>query len=316
MIREDNNDAIWVIFGHAKFHIPDPATLTRLYPATAVVQVFAGCLAGIANAPANGTLLRDDNGAIWVIFGRAKFHVPDLMTFGRLYGAEPVCHVWNGAVDGLANIPADGTMLREENGAVWIIFGGAKFHVPDLATLSRLYVNLPIWQVWTGALNAIPDIPIDRTLLREENGTVWVIYGGAKFHVPYSDPATLNHFFPYMPIHQLWNGAVGPISTVPAEGTLLLDDTETPWAILGSAKFRVPSYLNLQSFFHGAVFGLLPWSGALGSISLIPRDGYLIREFSNPQVYVIQGGRKVPTQPPAGAAVAIIWDGGLSQVPG
>ena len=306
LLREDNAAAIWVILGHAKFHVPDPTTLARLY-GTTVVQVFNGCLAGIATAPANGTLLREENGAVRVIFGQAKFQVPDPGTLNRLYKSEPICQVWNGALDTVANIPVDGTMLREENGAVWVIFGQAKFQVPDPATLGRLYANVPVFPVWTGALDAIPSVPMDGTLLHEENsGKVWIIYGGAKFRVTYGGPP---------PSHPLWDGAVDPIPTIPVDGTLVTDETNKGWAILGGAKFPVPDYVNLQSFFPGAVFAYLAWQGTVDPIPLIPKDGYLIREFSNPQVYVIQGGRKVPTVPPPGAVVAKIWDGALSQIP-
>ena len=44
----------------------------------------------------------------------------------------------------------DGTLLREENGAIWVVFGGARFHVPDMATLNRLYGGKPVSQLWDG----------------------------------------------------------------------------------------------------------------------------------------------------------------------
>ena len=61
-------------------------------------------------------------------------------------------------------------LLRDDSGAIWVIFGGPKFHVPDVPTLERLYGGVPIDELWNGAPNQIPDIPVDRTLLREETG--------------------------------------------------------------------------------------------------------------------------------------------------
>ena len=112
--------------------------------------------------PRDGTLLREENGAIWVIYGGAKFHVPDPGTLSRVFGNTPWYQLWNGALDAIPTMPGDGTLLREENGAIWVIYGGAKFHVPDPATLVRLYGATPWRQVWNGALNAIPAIPVDR----------------------------------------------------------------------------------------------------------------------------------------------------------
>ena len=204
----------------------------------------------------NGSLLREDNGAIWVIFGGARFHVPDPATLNRLFGGQPITAVPAGVVNGIPTIPVNGTLLREENGAIWVIFGGAKFHVPDPATLNRLFGGQPIFQLWDGALNGIPTAPIDGTLLREENGAIWVIFGGARFHVP--DPATLNRLF------------------------------------------------------GGQLFQL--WNGAPSGIPLIPVDGTLLREESSTQVFLIQGGHKVPV-PNAVGLVHVLWNGALSQIP-
>src|SRR5271157_2431844 len=62
----------------------------------------------------NGALLREANGAIWVVFGGARFHVPDMPTLNRLYRGKPVINVATGGVNGLATTPVDGTLLREE----------------------------------------------------------------------------------------------------------------------------------------------------------------------------------------------------------
>ena len=61
-------------------------------------------------------------------------------------------------------------MLHEETtGKVFVIFGGAKFHVPDWPTLNRLFPGFLLRPLWGGALDKIPDRPADGTLLREEN---------------------------------------------------------------------------------------------------------------------------------------------------
>jgi hypothetical protein len=111
--------------------------------------------------------------------------------------------VATGGVNGLATIPVDGTLLREENGAIWVVFGGARFHVPDPATLARLYGGKPIDQLWNGGPEILGTIPVDGTLLREETSTqVYVIQGGHK--VPTQPP------YP-TPVGVLWTGALAQI---------------------------------------------------------------------------------------------------------
>jgi hypothetical protein len=147
--------------------------------------------------------LREDSGAIWVIFGDAKFHVPDLQTLDRLYRGKPVRAVLSNSMNDIPNVPIDHTLLREENGAIWVVFGGAKFRVPDMQTLARFYSGMPVRQLWNGALDNIPMIPGDNTLFQEEpDPQVYVIHNGHKI------PAQGN---PTGPIVNLWQGALNQI---------------------------------------------------------------------------------------------------------
>jgi hypothetical protein len=114
-----------------------------------------------------------------------------------------VSQLWNGGPETVPTIPADGTLLREENGAIWVVFGGARFLVLNPATLARLYGGKPVSQLWNGGPETIPTIPADGTLLREEASTqVYVIQGGRK--VPVQPP------YPG-PVDVLWKGALSQI---------------------------------------------------------------------------------------------------------
>ncbi len=116
-----------------------------------------------------------------------------------LYKGVNVRRILKGTLDGIPRVPVDGTLLREENGAVWVICGGGKFHVPDLATLSRLFLNIPLHQLWNGALNDLPTVPHDDTLLREESTSqIYVILNGNKKRLESSDVAGQ--------VHILWDG--------------------------------------------------------------------------------------------------------------
>jgi hypothetical protein len=280
LLREESG-AVYVIAGGVKFHVPDPATLNRLFNPNTIRQLWIGALDGIPAIPRDGTLLRDTAGAIYVIEGGAKFHVPDPATLHRLFGSAGIHQLWDGALDAIPSIPGDRTLLREESGAIYVVAGGAKFHVPDPATLNRLFDPNAIRQLWDGALNDIPTIPRDGTLLREESGAIYVIAGAAKFHVP--DPATLNRLFDTSTIRQLWDGALNDIPTIPRDGTLLREESGTIHVIAGGAKFRVR---------RGFVTGFEQlWNGAVDLLPTIPHDGTLLREESGPIHFIINGKR-------------------------
>jgi hypothetical protein len=57
--------------------------------------------------------------------------------------------------------------------------GGAKFHVPDPPTLNRLYPGQPIHGVWDAAVDDLPSVPIDGTVVGEE-ASVYRISGEKK----------------------------------------------------------------------------------------------------------------------------------------
>lgn len=178
-VIQNSNGEIWVIYGKARFHVPDAATLERLFPGTQIRKT-TGSLDDIPQIPADGTLLREEDGTTWVIYGSARFHVPDPLILRMIFGLSTVNQVWNHAVDDIPLIPADGTLLREHNGTIWVIFGGAKFHVPDSTTLNRIYTGIGVIQLWDGAADAIPGVPADGSFFREEDGKVWGIWLGPR----------------------------------------------------------------------------------------------------------------------------------------
>ena len=97
----------------------------------------------------------------------------------------------------------NGDLVREANGAIWVIFGGARFHVPDPATLNRLYPGKSVINVATGGVNGFSTVPVDGTLLREESSTqVYIVQGGSKVPTQPPYPGT---------VQLLWTGALAQI---------------------------------------------------------------------------------------------------------
>jgi hypothetical protein len=106
----------------------------------------------------------------------------------------------------------DGSVLREESRAeVYVIFGNAKFHVPDEATLSRLYGGWPAVRVVAdGALAAVDSVPDDGTLLREElSAPVWRMESGQKRHV--TSPTVLSRVGGWERVRIVPDNALTPI---------------------------------------------------------------------------------------------------------
>jgi hypothetical protein len=86
-----------------------------------------------------------------------------------------------------SGIPDDGTLLKEPlNPAVYIVYGGAKFHIPseeEFVALGFSWGGIRV--VPDGELLRIPDVPHDGTLLKERSRPeVYVMRGSRKSHIP------------------------------------------------------------------------------------------------------------------------------------
>ncbi|HMJ13498.1 MAG TPA: hypothetical protein VK524_18895 [Polyangiaceae bacterium] len=96
----------------------------------------------------------------------------------------------------------------------------------------------------------------DGTLLRDEGGTVWVILGGAKFAVP--DAKTRERLFAGQACVPVWSSAIDAISSVPADGTLLREESNSQvYVTLGGVKHKVTACVDPAHVL---------WAGALAKI--------------------------------------------------
>ncbi len=102
----------------------------------------------LATRLGDGTLLCDERGTLWVVFGGGRFEVPTRPIADRLFGRAPI-HVPSSALGQLGTLPRDGTLLREEDDArVYVMLGGTKHKVT--ACIDPAHV------LWAGALDDIP----------------------------------------------------------------------------------------------------------------------------------------------------------------
>ena len=88
VLRETSDPTVYVIFSNAKFWVPDPQTLERLYGGWGVVRVAAdGALGGLDSVPDDGTLIKEEHDPfVWRIEGGQKRHVTTPSVLARFGG--------------------------------------------------------------------------------------------------------------------------------------------------------------------------------------------------------------------------------------
>jgi endonuclease/exonuclease/phosphatase family metal-dependent hydrolase len=109
----------------------------------------------------------------------------------------------------------DGSLLRERSAsAIHVVAGGARFEVPDMDALNRLYFSgEAVNVVDDGALAELPLLPCDGTALREEQDLVpWLVGGGLRHAM---SPAEVIAYGGWDYIFTLHTGALGQIPIAP-----------------------------------------------------------------------------------------------------
>lgn len=88
IVREISRPEVYVIVGDAKFWIPDPPTLFRLYGGWAAVRVVPdGTLTNVTSLPKEGTILREEHAPhVWRIEGAQKRHIATPTVLARYGG--------------------------------------------------------------------------------------------------------------------------------------------------------------------------------------------------------------------------------------
>jgi hypothetical protein len=280
LLRAIPSNRYFVFFGGARFQVPNDATRTALYgsqPAWDISDQYADSLTD--NTPRDGTLLRDSsNGWVYVVFKGARFHVPNETVLKDLYCPsypQVRCSgdLWHDAVIGIPDVIPDETILHDaSDGRVYVIVGGARFHIPDETVLYGLYCEA--WcagTLWHDAISAIPASPRDGTLVHDvSSGAVHVTFGGARFHVP--DEQTLSAL--YCPTYpqpgcwtDLWHAGAESIPVVPAEDTILREQPDPKvFSVCAGERWWIPSeqVFNANGYQWGKL-GVL-WPGALSSL--------------------------------------------------
>ena len=145
--------------------------------------VDAGGAGGGALFP-NGTFVQiSGDSSFFEIAGGAPLIVDAWNDVG---GVQPYTVITQQQFDSLSPVPTDGTMIQTDNGAVYVIAGGAPIYVSDLALFGTVQpVLVDIWDVQNAGspgsgLNAAPS---NGTFLKTTTGLNYRVAGGAPIGV-------------------------------------------------------------------------------------------------------------------------------------
>jgi hypothetical protein len=151
----------------------------------------------------------------------------DIDTFWAYWGGKRLTFTWFSDTQGsgkwghqttLSLSGGDGSLVKESGPAVYILYGGAKFWIPNPQVFHDLGFDWAnVLTLPAGGLAAIPNIPRDGTLLKQmSDPAVYVIRGGSRYHI--SSPQRFHDLcFYWENLRIVPNGA---LNIIPAGGVL------------------------------------------------------------------------------------------------
>jgi hypothetical protein len=282
----------------------------------------------LLDALADGNLLKGTGSAVYVMEGGRKHHVTSLDAFRNCgYGWDAVFVISNSLLNSVPTgdplsgppcphlSPPSGSLVKGSDAPVYVMQGGLKRHVPNLATFA---VQGFLWgnvnQIPDSSLNAIPtgdpllSTLADGNLLKGTGSAVYVMEGGRKHHVTSLD-AFRNCGYGWDAVFVISNSLLNSVPTgnplsgppcphlSPPSGSLVKGSDAPVYVMQGGLKRHVP---NLVTFEAGGYL----WGNvnrvADSALSAIPTGDPLLNALaegnllkgSGAAVYVMEGGVK------------------------
>jgi hypothetical protein len=194
------------------------------------------------------------------------------------------------ALDDSTNTHANSAFLREPNGKISVVAGGAPFH---LTPQEYAALGSPPWvAVPAGTFTRMPGIIQNGALLRVSDGTIFVIAGSAKYPLSAAEWAAMGrpHFV------QVPRRVTDALDGVPADNTFLRDPAAgSIYHIVGEAKYPLtaadytalgnPGYTNVPVGFIDSIK------------ATVPEGTLFLRDCVNGAIHVVVGGAKYHLSP-------------------
>lgn len=137
----------------------------------------------------------------------------------------------------------DGCLLSEiGEPEVYVIQGGAKFHIPNPQALTNLgYTFDDVDPAPDGFMDTVPDVPQDDTLIMEYQAVdIYIVYGGARFRIADSGIASPSLVFNLELTRVVPAGSLEQVPTVPADyHTFREEFSDQTYLIAGGGKIPV-----------------------------------------------------------------------------
>jgi hypothetical protein len=184
-------------------------------------------------------------------------------------------------------------------------------------------------EVWRGFFveaysPVVPWFLAEGKLLSERSDpAIFVVQGGGRFHIPSPEEFEAAGFN-WSEVVETQDRSLSHVATYPANRTLLKERSSPAVCVtFGGKPFWIPSPEVFTSLgFDWAAVRTIP-NGSLANLRSTPRDGTLLREQTNPAVYVALNGklRQVPsveefdTRGFVWEDVGIVPDGALTDLP-
>jgi hypothetical protein len=157
---------------------------------------------------------------VYIVNGGAKMHIGSWGEYDAL-GLRHEDHrvLPAGALAGLPTTPRDGTVLRSAEGAIYLVYGGARFWIPTMDEFNALGLSwADVQPAPSVALHALPLVPWHGTLLEERSSAgVYVLLWGNLYSFP-SWEALL--YLGYEP-NRIRTVPDGSLSQIPYGGTVM-----------------------------------------------------------------------------------------------
>jgi hypothetical protein len=306
LITESGSDRVFIVYGDARFPIPNRNTFDRMgFHWSNVKTIPAGSAAQLPLVPVDKTIFREfGNPQEWYVFGAIKFPVSgapereSLKAAGLIQGETMI--VPAGTLAQIPTAPEDGTLIKETGSdTVSVVYGGAAFRVPDRPTFEEMGFDWSAVQtVPEGTLEKLPSSPPRDMIFREfRSQQEWYLSGGLKYQLSSDTEREALIASGRVPggTTLVPTGALARTPAAPEDGTLMKEaGADTVFVVYGGARFQVPSRAAFEAMgFDWDHVQTVP-AGTTAKLPLTPPRETVLREFRTDQAWYVSGGVKYP----------------------